>query len=165
MTADQIIKRLNLKPLPVEGGLYYETYVSNEKIKAEHLPDRYKNDKSFSTAIYYMHTPETRSLMHRLPSDEVYHFYLGDPVQMLLLYPNGNASIIYLGQDIMSGQRLQFLVPAGVWQGSFLLEGGRFALMGVTVSPGFDFSDYEAGNRDELKKRYPRYSGLIDKLT
>jgi len=164
MKAEQIIKRLGLEPLEDEGGFYYETYVSSETISREHLPGRYNNDKPFSSAIYYLLTPETKSRLHRLPSDEVYHFYSGDPVQMLLLYPNGNSSIIFLGQDIMSGQRVQMLVPRGVWQGSFLIEGGRYALMGTTVSPGFDFGDFEGSDPEDLKKFYPRHSDMIDRL-
>lgn len=164
MTADQIIKRLNLKPLEPEGGYYYQTYICNETITVDHLPKRYSNDKPFSTAIYYLLTPETRSVLHRLPSDEIYHFYLGDPVQMLLLYPNGNTNIIFLGPDIMSGQRVQVTVPAGVWQGSRLMEGGSFALMGTTVSPGYDTGDFQAADGEELKRLYPRHSSLIEDL-
>lgn len=165
MTAEQIIKRLNLEPLEHEGGFYYQTYISKDLIPAKSLPERYKGDKPYSTAIYYLLTPETKSVLHRLPSDEVYHFYLGDPVQMLLLYPNGNSNIIFLGQDIMSGQRVQVTVPSAVWQGSYLIEGGSFALMGTTVSPGFEFPDFEAGDRDELKRIYPQHSELIEMLT
>lgn len=165
MTAEQIISRLGLQPHETEGGYYYQTYVSNEKISKSHLPERYRNDKPFSTAIYYLLTADTKSILHRLPSDEIYHFYLGSPVQMLLLYPNGNSNIVFLGQDIMSGQRVQITVPSGVWQGSFILEGGEFALMGVTVSPGFDFSDFEAADGEELKKLYPQHADLIDLLS
>lgn len=165
MTAEQIIKRLNLKPHELEGGYYYQTYVSNEIISVENLPKRYKGNKPYSTAMYYLLTPETKSLLHRLPSDEIYHFYLGDPVQMLLLYPNGNTNIIFLGQDIMSGQRVQVTVPSGVWQGSFLMDGGSFALMGTTVSPGFDFGDFDHADGGELKKLYPQHLDLIGRLT
>lgn len=165
MTAEQIIKRLNLRPHELEGGYYYQTYVSNEIISVENLPKRYKENKPYSTAMYYLLAPETKSLLHRLPSDEIYHFYLGDPVQMLLLYPNGNTNIIFLGQDIMSGQRVQVTVPSGVWQGSFLMDGGSFALMGTTVSPGFDLGDFEHADGGELKKLYPQHLDLIDRLT
>lgn len=164
MEAEQIIKRLGLEPLENEGGFYYETYVSGEIISREGLPGRYKSEKPFSTAIYYLLTPDTKSRLHRLPSDEIYHFYSGDPVQMLLLYPNGNSSIIFLGQDIMSGQRVQVIIPRGVWQGSFLIEGGKYALMGTTVSPGYDISDFEGADPEDLKNFYPQHSELIDRL-
>lgn len=165
MTAEQIISRLHLEPLDKEGGFYYQTYVSGEKISKEALPDRYGKDKSFSTAIYYLLTPDTKSMLHKLPSDEIYHFYLGDPVRMLQLHPNGNSSIIFLGSDIMAGQRLQITVPGGVWQGSSLVDGGEFALMGTTVSPGFDFDDFEAGNKDELIDMFPQHKGYIEDLS
>ena len=165
MTAEQLISRLHLQPLDNEGGYYFQTYSSGEKIKKDYLPDRFKNDKPFSTAIYYLLTPDTKSILHRLPSDEIYHFYLGDPVQMLHLYPNGNSNIVFLGNEFMSGQRFQVTVPSGVWQGSTLVEGGEFALMGTTVAPGFDFSDFEAANSDELIEQFPQYKGLIQDLT
>lgn len=165
MTAEQLIHRLNLQPLESEGGYFFQTYISCEKIDKEHLPERYANDKPFSTAIYYLLTPDTKSILHKLPSDEIYHFYLGDPVQMLQLYPNGNSHVIFLGSEIMSGQRPQVTVPAGVWQGSSLVECGNFALMGTTVAPGFDFDDFEVGNKDELIKSFSQHKGLIEDLT
>ena len=112
-----------------------------------------------------MLTPDTKSLLHRLPTEEIYHFYLGDPVLMLHLYPDGTSSTVVLGQDINQGQNLQLTVPKGVWQGSYLLEGGGFALMGTTMAPGFDFADNHLGNRENLNKLYPSQKELIMKLT
>ena len=129
------------------------------------LPKRYISDKSFGTAMFYMLTRETYSALHRLPTDEIFHFYIGNPVVMLLLHPNGRTNVITIGYDIKMGQQLQVVVPKGVWQGSFLKEGGKFALLGTTMAPGFDFSDYEAGDRDALIKQYPEYEELIVKLT
>ena len=83
--------------------------------------------------------------MHRLKSDEIYHFYMGDPVQLTLVHPSGTIKVLFLGHDIRAGQFVQAVVPAGIWQGAYLLEGGQFALMGATVAPGFDFSDRELG--------------------
>ena len=110
-------------------------------------------------------TPDTKSLLHRLPADEIFHFYLGDPVLMLQLYPDGGSKKIILGQDINKGQTVQLVVPKGVWQGSCLLEGGEFALMGTTMAPGFDFVDNEVGKKDDLKNLYPSDEDLIIKLT
>ena len=92
---------------------------------------------------------------------ECYHFYLGDPAEMLLLKPDGKGETVLLGQDIVSGMRLQQVIPAGIWQGSRLAPGGKFALMGTTMSPGFDPADFEIGMRDELSARYPDHAGLI----
>jgi len=164
LSADDIIKKLNLKPLPLEGGYYRETYRSGEKIPKTALPDRYQKDKSFASAIYYLLTPDTKSALHRLPSDEIYHFYLGDPVRMLLLHENGEGETIILGPDIKAGQHLQFVIPRGVWQGSYLVEGGRFALMGTSMAPGFDFGDYEPAEEEILKRMYSAHQNLIERL-
>lgn len=163
--AKQIQQLLNLQPLPVEGGYFAETHRSKFALAQESLPSGYRGERALSTAIYYMLTPDTFSAIHRLKGDEVYHFYLGDPVELLILKPDGTAEKVLLGHDIVSGMRLQHVVPAEAWQGSRLAQGGRFALMGTTMSPGFDPADFELGARDELSTRYPAYSELIAVLT
>jgi len=165
LTAKQIQELLKLQPLPLEGGYFVETYRSKFTLAQASLPPSFPGERAISTAIYYMLTPETFSAMHRLRGDEVYHFYLGDPVEMLLLKADGTAKAILLGQDIASGMRLQHVVPAGTWQGSRLAPGGRYALMGTTMAPGFDPQDYEPGKRDELSAVYPKYAPLIAFLT
>lgn len=147
---------LDLKPLPMEGGFFRETYRS--KI-------RDASRRAASTAIYYMLKPGVVSRIHRLPLDEVYHFYLGDPVEMLLLHPDGRVEKPTLGKDLSAGEKPQFVVPAGVWQGSMLREGGEYALMGTTVAPGFEFSDYVDGDRAELVAEYPGEKDIIEALT
>ncbi len=165
LTAERIIKLYNMKPLPGEGGYYVETYRSAENIERSSLPERYGSDKSHSTAIFYLLTPDTRSRIHRLKSDEVYHFYMGDPVELVLIHPSGTIKVIFLGHDIRAGQFVQAVVPAGIWQGAFLLDGGQFALMGVTVAPGFDFPDTELGVGEELLEQYPQHKDIIIRLT
>ncbi len=165
LTADKIIALLNLKPHPEEGGYFVETYRSSETISEKALPNRYKGVRSFGTAIYYLLTPETFSTMHRLQSDEIFHFYLGAPVEMLQLWPDGSGRILILGTDIMNGMKPQAVIPKGVWQGAKLIKDGKFALLGTTVSPGFEFVDYESGRRDELVKSYPQYREWIIALT
>lgn len=162
MTSEELIQLLDLKPLPMEGGFYRETYRSAHQV---HLVDEKRPAKSASTAIYYLLTPETCSALHRLPIDEVYHFYLGDPVQLVMLPDSGEGEIVTLGSDLLAGQVPQQVVPADVWQGSCLLPGGSFALMGTTMAPGFDFSDYRGANPLELKPLHPNFASLIDKLT
>src|ERR1700758_2053206 len=130
--AKQIQELLNLQPLAVEGGYFAETYRSKLALTQQSLPSGFRGDRALSSAIYYMLTPDTFSAMHRLKGDELYHFYLGDPTEMLILKPDGTGEIALLGQDIVSGMRLQHLVPAGAWQGSRLVPGGKFALMGTT---------------------------------
>lgn len=152
--ADDIIARLGLVPLPREGGFYTESYRSQEGLPGV-------GGKSLSTAIYYLLTPECHSALHRLPSDEIWHFYHGDPVEMLLLPPEGGGEVLILGTDLASGARPQVVVPSGTWQGARLVSGGQFALMGTTVSPGFDFEDYEAGDPVLLAGRYPEFARAI----
>jgi len=167
LTPEILIERMGLVPLPVEGGHYRQTWVSAEAVAAAGLPARYGRDKPLGTAIYYLLTddPDSFSALHRLPTDEVYHFYLGDPVEMLLLHPGGRGEAIALGPDILAGQRVQLVVPRGVWQGSRLAPGGRFALMGTTMAPGFDPADYEGGGREGLIRAYPDQAERIRRLT
>ena len=162
---EDLITILALQPLPREGGCYRETYRAAEKIPAGALPPRYGASRSFCTAIYYLLTPDTISALHRVKSDEIFHFYLGDPVTMLQLHPDGRAETIILGQDVAAGQQVQAVVPAGVWQGAFLNEGGTFALMGCTAAPGFEFDDFELGERDELARAFPKEAEFVRRLT
>jgi hypothetical protein len=164
-TAKQIQELLKLRPLPVEGGYFAETYRSKFALAQQSLPSGYAGERALSTAIYYMLTPNTFSAIHRLKGDEVYHFYLGDPAEMLILKSDGTGEAVIIGQDITSGMRLQHVVPGGAWQGSRLAPGGKFALMGTTMSPGFDPADFEIGRRDELSTRYPSYAERIANLT
>ncbi len=165
LTAEKIIELLHLEPLPVEGGWYSLTYVSQDK-SALGLPERYSGSRAFGSAIYYLLTADTDcfSALHRLLTDEIYHFYLGDPVELLLLKPGGECQRVILGSDIIHDQKVQFTVPAGAWQGSHLLPGGRFALMGTTMAPGYDHADFTLGKRSELQAGWPGEAALIAKL-
>lgn len=156
--AGDIIRLLHLEPLPREGGWYRETYRS--------LLRAADGSRSAGTAIYYLLTPDTYSALHRLPTDEVFHFYLGDPVDMLQLgpTPREGGRIVTLGADILAGQVLQTVVPAGVWQGSILRADGAFALMGTTMAPGFDFADYEGADRASLTAAFPDFAERIARL-
>jgi len=165
MTGKQIISLLHLKPHIEEGGYFVETYRSLETIPEEALPERYKGLRSYATAIYYLLTPESFSSIHRLQSDEIFHFYLGDPVEMLQLWPDGSGKVLILGSDLLNGMKPQVIVPRGVWQGARLLSGGRFALLGTTVSPGFEPQDYESGRRNVLLKSFSEFRDLIIALT
>ena len=163
MNAEEIIKFLRLQPHPKEGGFFRETYRSVDSFF--NLPNRYRGERSASTAIYYLLTTSTFSAMHRLTSDEVFHFYMGSPVEMLQLFPDGQGTTTTMGSNLIAGQSPQTIVTAGVWQGSRLAPGGAFALMGTTVSPGFDFADYESGVREKLIQQYPDFTTMIRELT
>ena len=151
---------LNLKPLTIEGGFFHETYRSPQKIE---LP-LYRGPRSLATAIYYLLTPETFSRMHRVPGDEMFHFYLGDAVEMLQLRPDGEGEIVTMGQNISAGMKLQHVVPGGWWQGARLKSGGRWALLGTRMSPGFEYDDYETPDREKLLAEYPGNTELIAAL-
>ena len=155
---------LNLSP-HVEGGYFCETYRSNEEIPSSNLPGRYNGERCFGTAIYYMLTADSFSAMHKLRTDEVFHFYLGDPVEMLILNPDGTGRVLLLGPDILNGMQPQVVVPRDTWQGLRLLSGGNYALLGTTVAPGFEFADFITGERDELIGQYPDFRDYITSLT
>ena len=165
LSVENLKALLRLKPLPVEGGYYAESYRTAESIPGGGLPGRYEGARSFGTGIYYLLTPDTCSVLHRLKSDEIYHFYLGDPVELLQLGPDGSGTVVTLGPNLEQGMKVQHVVPHGLWQGSRLREGGRWALLGTTMAPGFDFSDFEAGGREPLLRAYPQFEDLILALT
>lgn len=163
----QIIDLLGLQPLPQEGGFYHETYRATLTIPTDALPDAYEGDRHASTAIYFLITPQECSAMHILPTDEMFHFYAGDPVEMLLLYPDGDAEQRTMGVDLAAGQRPQVLAPGGVWQGCRLRDGGRWALLGCTVAPGFDFRDFHVASHEEIEslaEHFPSHADQVRQL-
>ncbi len=157
MTADRVKKMLGLQPHPREGGWYVRTYES-ETLAEDGL-------HRTGTAIYYLLEPETFSEMHRLKSDEVFHFYAGDAVEQLQLSPDGRGRRVLIGNDMVRGDQPQVVVRAGVWQGARLVHGGTWALLGCTVSPGFEFADYEAGSAADLVAGWPDWTSEILALT
>ncbi len=161
---EKIKSILNLTP-HIEGGYFHETYRSKETISGKGIPVGYNGDRNFSSAIYYLLTPGTFSAIHRLKSDEIFHFYLGSPVEMLQLCPDGAGKILNIGVDILNGMQPQVIAPKHVWQGARLKPGGEFALMGTTVAPGFEYTDYEPGKREELISSYPEFGEMIRALT
>lgn len=163
-TVEQLIKQLNLQPHP-EGGFFAETYRAKENISRTTLPNRFKGDRSFSTAIYFLLPEGSKSSLHRITADEVWHFYLGGPMTVVEIHPDGKILKTILGPDVVAGQKLQHVVPHGVWFGAHPNPGTEFALVGCTVAPGFDFADFEMGNRQALLKLYPQAEAEIIQLT
>jgi predicted cupin superfamily sugar epimerase len=159
MTAEEIKALLKLAPHPIEGGCFRQTYVSDVSVAL------LRGVRPYGTAIYYLLEAGTFSEMHMLASDEIFHFYLGDPVEMLQLHPDGSSAVVTLGPDLSAGQQVQVIVPAGVWQGTRLIGEGRVALLGCTVTPGFDYADYRSGAYAELAANWPEQSGRIRRLT
>jgi len=159
MTASEIKELLQLEPHPYEGGYFRRTYESGLHVEAP------QGKRAVGSAIYYLLETGTFSEMHVLDSDELFHFYLGDPVEMLQLWPGGASRVVRLGPDLVAGEQVQVVVPAGVWQGTRLAGDGKVALLGCTVTPGFDFADYRAGAYEELAAKWPEQSERIRGLT
>jgi predicted cupin superfamily sugar epimerase len=159
MTAKEIRACLRLEAHPIEGGYFRRTYTSRLSVETA------QGERAMGSAIYYLLEPGTFSEMHVLASDELFHFYLGDPVEMLQLWPDGESRVVVLGPDLAAGQHVQLLVPAGVWQGTRLLDVGQVALLGCSVVPGFDFADYTSGSFTELSARWPNQLERIQALT
>ena len=173
LTAEEVKRRLGLTPHPREGGWFVRTYEASEMISPENFGDgRYDGPRRTGTAIYYLLEPETFSEMHVLASDEIFHHYAGDAVEMLQLHPDGNSRRVVIGRDLPAGERPQVIVPRGVWQGSRLLASVQgtagacgWALLGCTVNPGFEFADYRSAPRAELIARWPDETEMITQLT
>ena len=161
MTADEVKELLGLKQHPREGGWFVRTYEAPEQVGLQ----RYAGARRTGTAIYYLLEAGTLSEMHRLKSDEVFHFYAGDAVEMLQLREGERGRLVAIGNDLAAGERPQVLVERGVWQGSRLKDGGKWALLGCTVSPGFEYEDYETGDRAELMEVWREWAEMISELT
>ena len=173
LTADEVKRLLGLQPHPREGGWFVRSYEADEFVSAKVFSDsRYDGPRCTGTAIYYLLEPATFSEMHLLASDEIFHHYAGDAVEMLQLHPDGSSRHVVIGRDLRAGERPQVVVPRGVWQGSRLLPSARqnsdacdWALLGCTVSPGFDFADYQSAPRAELIAKWPGVTDFITALT
>ena len=135
------------------GGLYQRAHAASAAVGVAHRRFRYLLEQG------------QFSEMHVLDSDEMFHFYLGDPVEMLQLLPDGRSALVTLGPDLSAGQQVQVLVPAGVWQGTRLIGDGKLALLGCTVVPGFDYADYRNASYDELAGKWPEQKDRIRALT
>lgn len=164
MNAAYYVSAFGMQPHP-EGGYFTETYRSPETIPQAALPDRFGGGRSFGTAIYFLLESHHVSHLHRIWSDEVWHFYAGGPLEVFVIDAGGSLSVIRLGSDPGKGEVFQAVVPAGCWFGSKTAEGTAFSLVGCTVAPGFDFADFELANRTAMLAQFPQYRAVIDKLT
>lgn len=170
LTPKNIIDWLKLKPNDLEGGYFAGTYESKLRIADPNLPGfpTTQNGRPLCSAIYYFLESGNCSVMHKVAGDMIYHFYNGDPVQMLLLYPDNfpnRSEVAIFSNDIAAGGSPMKVIPGGTWLGSRLTLGGTNALMGVTMAPGFHPGDYTIGTRDDLVKSYPEQESMINALT
>ena len=163
ISASELAQQLHLQPHP-EGGYYRETYRSAGTIPQSALPE-YSGDRHHSTAIYFLLTAGNFSAFHRIRQDEVWHFYSGDPVEVIEISPEGTLNITELGTDFAAGQVPQHVVPGGAWFGSRVKAGGEYGLTGCTVAPGFDFADFELAERGGLTGLFPEHADIIAELT
>lgn len=163
-SAQQIIDRLNLEPHP-EGGYFKETYRSADMVREDCLSSNYSGSRNFSTSIYFLLTPDIFSAFHRINQDEAWHFYDGSPIDLHCISPEGIHEQIIIGKDIGNGQVPQYVVPGGYWFASRVLNNEGWALCGCTVSPGFDFADFELAKRSGLTEQFPQHKAIITELT
>jgi len=162
MNAEYIINKYNMKPLPNEGGFYSEVYKSSLDVEIS-LSQKYR--RKAGSAILYLITQDNYSLLHKLKHDEIFHFYIGDPVQFFLIDQDGNSKTTIFSNQIDAGGEPQLIVRAGVWQGLRLVKGGEFAFMGTNVFPGFEYDDFELGDRKTLIDKYPHLKSDINSFT
>lgn len=163
MTAEKLIAQYSLSPHP-EGGWYKETYRSSNLISKSTLPSNFTEERAFSTAIYFLLEQGNFSAFHKIKSDECWHFYSGQTLLVYVINAEGKLDIIKLGNDIENGELFQYVVPANCWFASIPADHAEFCFVGCTVSPGFDFNDFELAKADDLIIEFPNLSDEIKKL-
>ncbi len=163
-SANNIIAHLNLLPHP-EGGWYKETYRAEGVIPHDALPQAFTGTRSFSTAIYFLLEQGNFSAFHRIQSDECWHFYAGGPLVVYVIDGTGDMVLVKLGSNILAGETFQYVVLAGCWFASAPAEGTEYSLVGCTVAPGFDFTDFEMADRRSLIQAFPQHVDIIKNLT
>lgn len=164
--AEDWIKLLQLQPHP-EGGYFRETYRSPEIIAKTNLPRRYGGKRAIATAIYFLLRGNQFSAFHRLKSDEIWHFYDGTPISIFVIGKNGRLATAKLGLNAERGAQPQVVIKAGSWFAAALVKQNpkSYALIGCTVAPGFDFADFELGDRGKLGRQFPKHRALIEQMT
>ncbi len=162
--AEYWIKKLNLNKHP-EGGYFGEIYRSTETVTKSALPKRYSGERSFLTSIYFLITSKDTSNFHRLKSDEIWHFYLGDPLSVHILHKKTGYSRVTLGKDPEQGQVFQAIIKKGYWFGATVDKPDSYSLVGCTVAPGFDFDDFELARREDLLNEFAEYKEIVAQLT
>ncbi len=166
--AGRLIAHFHMQRIPEEGPWFALQYLNEDTLAGESLPPRYAGRAHRAgSAIVLVETTRDFSALHRLRTDEVWHFYGGVPLELLLLYPDGHGRKVTLGKDVLGGQFPQFTVPHDVWQASSPLRDSpaAYSLAGDQLSPAFDDADFEMGYRDELEAAYPAYARDIARFT
>ncbi len=164
MNFQDLISFYGLLPHP-EGGFYKRTYAADQVIPKDCLGDEFDGERLISTAIYYLLTPGTFSAFHRIKSDELWHFYHGTSLHIHVIHPTGDYEILKLGDNLSNGESFQHVVKAGSWFASVPTIPDGYSFAGCTVSPGFDFNDFELAGRELLSNDYPQHEMLIKSFT
>jgi len=164
MKVEELIKKLELLPHP-EGGYYKEVYRSAETISHDAFAQRFSGERNFCTSIYFLIEKNNFSALHKIQSDEIFHFYAGDAMEVIEIDEQGNLKSTLVGNKVEQGEVFQYTVKAGNWFGSRVAKGGHFSLVGCTVSPGFDFEDFEMARREVLLLEFPEHAVLIEEMT
>lgn len=161
---EKIIKKLELKPHP-EGGFFRESYRSSGSINPESLDSSYHGSRNYCTCIYFMLTSENFSAFHRIKQEEIWHFYDGSPIRLHIISAEGKYESYLIGRNILEGEVPQLVVKGGDWFAAEVTEKNSFALVGCTVSPGFDFKDFELADKTSLVSKFPKHREIIQKFT
>lgn len=166
-TAAALIQHFKMTQVPREGPWFTLTYSSEDVLPRTALPQRYDGPRAAGSAIIGLLTRTDFSALHKLKTDEMWHYYGGDPLRLLVLHPDGRGEEVVLGPDVLNGQKLQYVVPRGSWQGAMPIGTGAdtYSLFGDTLAPAFAYSDFAMGYRDELQQAYPRFAAMIAQLT
>lgn len=163
-TSDQLIARYGLHPHP-EGGCYRRIWCSDGRVAAHALPGCYGGERPWSTSILFLLRSGEHSRLHRLHSDEIWHFLLGGPLRLAIIHPDGSGENCLLGQRIVAGEELVHVVPGGCWFGAMPCPGTQYALVGCTVAPGFDFADFElAPDAGTIRDSLPRCDAVASRI-
>ena len=161
---ERLVQELNLAPHP-EGGFFSETYRSGGAIPQEVLGEQYQGDRNFCTGIYFLLTSDSFSAFHKIKQDEIWHFYKGSSIELHQISPSGQYFKSMVGNNITAGHVPQLVVPGGNWFAAAITEPDRYALVGCTVAPGFDFQDFVLADRDTLITEFPQHQDIISKFT
>ena len=164
LSAQDIIQKLNLQEHP-EGGYFKETYRSVGEISLDDLEDGYAGKRNYSTAIYFLLTSNNFSAFHRVRQDEFWHFHTGSPLELHMISEEGNCSSIIIGNNLEKDETPQFVVPGGHWFAASVIGKDSYSLVSCTVSPGFDFEDFELADGEKLIERYPEHKEIIKRFT
>lgn len=164
MTVETLVKELQLLPHP-EGGYYKETYRSEGIISNSCLSSDFKGDRNMATGIYFLIEKGNFSALHKIKSDETWHFYYGDALEVIEINEQGELTFTKIGSNLSNGETFQYTVKANTWFGSRVSDNGNFSLVGCTVYPGFDFNDFELANKQDLINQFPQHQQLISELT